>query len=125
MSTIHVLIDTNANSTFMSDEDSNRMQLAYDKFLMCYTKLCNFWDQSGRIIFTAAPKCHMGWHLMYRSRFLSPRRGACMIDEDFVGHVKAIVQSSTAGAPLHKIATNVASKYRWGRFLLLVHKLKS
>ncbi len=39
MSTIRVLIDNNANCTFMSDEDSSRMQLAYDKFLVCYTKL--------------------------------------------------------------------------------------
>ena len=37
-----------------------------------------------------------------------------MVDEDFVGHVKTIVQASTLGTPLHLLPKTVAPKYRWG-----------
>jgi hypothetical protein len=37
-----------------------------------------------------------------------------MIDEDFVGHVKTIVQASTPGTQLHLLPKTVAGKYRWG-----------
>ncbi len=124
MAKIQALVDADADSLFMSQQASNAIRLSMDKFLMYYTRLCNFGDSKGKLLFTMAPKFHMAWHWAYRTQFLSPRRGACFLDEDFVGHIKGICQQSVAGTPLHVISSKVATKYRWGKYLLQTHECK-
>jgi hypothetical protein len=86
-----------------------------DKFLELNAKLSTSAGERGDLLFHVLPKTHLYWHLLYRCRYLHPKVGSCMIDEDFVGRIKHIVVASTAGSQLHTIPAKVVEKIRWGK----------
>ena len=48
-----------------------------------------------------------------------------MVDEDYVGQIKAIVSASTQGTPLHKVPEKVAEKLQWAlHFEMMGHPRK-
>eukprot|EP00811_Abedinium_folium_P013306 NODE_22368_length_711_cov_5.128425.p4 GENE.NODE_22368_length_711_cov_5.128425~~NODE_22368_length_711_cov_5.128425.p4 ORF type:complete len:80 (-),score=5.36 NODE_22368_length_711_cov_5.128425:190-429(-) len=63
------------------------------------------------MLWTLALIFHWIWHLSRRTMMLNPLRGNCLVDEDLVGDVKTLVQSSTHGTKAHHIPTSVMERY--------------
>ena len=74
-------------------------------------------DAKGLLLWPVRPKHHWLWHLGQRASFLSPRKAACFLDEDFMGKVKKVMQRCTASLALHKVPGKFLQKYRWGRYV--------
>ena len=123
MVTIQSVVDEAAHDLFLERSErvdaSKTLRDNVDKFLRCYSRLGKAADEVGDLLWSAVPKLHWAWHWGDRSRFLSPRRGACFIDEDFVGRIKTIVTSVVHGSPAHLASVSVATKFRAGRDLML------
>ena len=90
---------------------------AIDVFLSHYSWLANRSDQRNELLFNVVTKHHWLWHIGERAMYLHPRIGATMIDEDFVGHVKEVVQACTSGMPSHNVQASVCDKYRYAMSL--------
>ena len=78
------ILDDYSTECFLPVPVSEKFKQLTDDFLAGYTWLGLRADERGQFLFTAAPKLHYLWHLAASSVFLSPRRVACFIDEDFV-----------------------------------------
>ena len=111
---VQEILDEEPGAFFLTDAHARELRGAVDKHLILYSRLARAADQQGLLVSTVAPKHHMLWHLAFSSQWLRPRRGACYLDEDFMGRVKGIVQSCTAATPLHGVPSKVLDKYRWG-----------
>eukprot|EP00959_Pyramimonas_sp_CCMP1952_P025940 544612-Pyramimonas_sp.AAC.1 len=112
---IQELIDVHAQDAFMSVGNAASLRRETDYFLRLYSVLGAAADAEGlELLWNMTPKFHWLWHLADRARFLSPRRGACWIDESFVAVMKRAAKASAFGTPLHLIPKSVMSKYRWG-----------
>jgi len=111
---IHDRIDEHARDAFMTRDSSAALCQAVNHMLDQYSWLGVQADRNGHLLFTAAPKLHWLWHLSRRSIYMSPRRGACYIDEDFMKHMKGIAARCTSGVKLHMVPRSLMSKYRWG-----------
>ena len=85
-----------------------------DVFLDSYTWLGLEADGRRLLLFSATPKLHYVWHLAYRARWLSLRRSATWIDEDFVGHMKTLAHRCLTGTQLHHVTRLMMKKYRYG-----------
>ena len=109
------LIDKYAHELFMSREDSKSLQATIDEFLKTYCSLCDSADRDEEPLWNMVPKFHWLWHLADRSFWLSPRRGACWIDETFVGIMKRIAAACVRRMQLHEVPTAIMRKWRWGR----------
>ena len=90
-------------------------------FLHEYSVLANLADKELKLLFNVVPKHHALWHLGQRSAFLNPRLGNTMIDEDFVGICKSIVQSCAHGTESHLIPCSFIEKYMWGKHMQWVY----
>eukprot|EP00959_Pyramimonas_sp_CCMP1952_P458972 9477495-Pyramimonas_sp.AAC.1 len=62
------------------------------------------------MLFTPAPKLHWLWHMSFRAKHLSIRRGATFIDEDFVKHMKKIGGRSVSGTKMHMVPNTAVEK---------------
>ena len=94
-------------------EESQKLRRHVGACLKLWTWLGVAADRRGDCLFSGVPKLHHFWHLGQRSLFLSPRRGATFIDEDFVKLMKQITARCVAGTPLHKVGLAMMEKYRW------------
>ena len=83
-------------------------------FGQTYNALAIGADAQGCLLWNIVPKLHGLYHLGYRARFLSPRRGACLCDEDYVGKIKIVSQACLAGTQLHHIPGRLLDKMCWG-----------
>ena len=110
---IKSLVDDYKYDAFMPVEKSDELRVCIDRFLVLWTDLGHAADERMDLLFTSAPKLHWLWHFGVRSRYLSPRRGACLLDEDFVKYMKTIGQRCTAGTQLHNVPKLMMTKYRW------------
>ena len=110
------LIDAHSNDVFMSVDHAKSLRRSTSSFLQLYTKLGGREDEGLELLWNIAPKFHWLEHLADRALFLSPRRGACWLDESFVGVMKIAAKSVSFGTPLHRIPLALMAKYRWGRF---------
>ncbi len=119
MVAIQNIVDENASELFLPEEDSLNLMRHADVFLKAYSRLGKAADEAGDLLWSSVPKLHWMWHWALRARFLSPRRGSCYIDEDFVGKIKAIVTSVRHGSTSHAISLNVAAKFRLGKDFML------
>ena len=84
-----------------------------EEFLKQYNWLADQADARKDLLFSNVPKLHVCWHLGDRAKYLSTRRGACFIDEDYQRHLKILAQSCAHGTPLHQIFVSMMFKYRW------------
>ena len=107
------ILDDYSTECFLPVPVSEKFKQLTDDFLAGYTWLGLRADERGQFLFTAAPKLHYLWHLAARSVFLSPRRVACFIDEDFVKFMKRIAARSTAGTQPHLVPAAVFEKLKW------------
>ena len=112
---IHSVIDEFAQSFFLTREASGKLTQRVADFLSVYTQLAHNADGRGDLLWNLTIKFHWLWHFGQRCHYLSPRRGACLIDEDFVGKVKKVAAACAAGTKLHFIPAKVLDKMRWGR----------
>ena len=84
-----------------------------------YTTLAHDADSNGGLLFSVVPKYHYAYHLADHAQFVHPRKGNCMIDEDFMGVTKKVVASSVFGTKPHAVPEKVALKYRLGMHFVL------
>ena len=116
--TVQEILDEDPTSLFLGAGRPAALMSAVDSMFKFYTRLANHADAKGDLLWSMVPKFHWLWHLSRRSQYLHPRRGACLLDEDFVGKLKLITKMCTSSTPLHRVPTAVAEKYRWGMYVL-------
>ena len=112
---IQQTIDASAHDFFLPPADVVLLQTSVHEFLRVYTELGHSADRGNLLLFNMTHKFHVLWHLGQRASFLCPRRGACLIDEDYVGRIKEVAQACSAGTQLHQIPGKVLQKVRWGQ----------
>ena len=106
---------------FLPVEEAKKFRTCVNKFLQDYVKLANAADDSHKVLFAVVPKHHMLFHLGLRSMFLNPRRGNTMLDEDFVGKMKDLVQSCAHGTESHLNPQKVMEKYGWAKHIMWLY----
>ena len=111
------ILDDYADELFLPPSQAQVYRRHIDKVLSIYTWLADEATKCGDLLWSVVPKHHWLWHLAERCQYLHPRRGATLIDEDFVKHVREIVRACTRATPLHKIPGIMIEKYRWGTHL--------
>ena len=90
-------IDEFSHELFLPPGDAADLKISVLEFLKTYTELGQIADLRGQLLWSMVPKCHWYWHFAHRAQFLCPRRGACLIDEDYVGRVKVVSYRGTRG----------------------------
>ena len=113
------ILHDNRDEMFLPGPEEKRFRTAVQQFLREYAVLASEADAASLKLFSVVPKLHYYWHLQHRAQFLNPRKGCTFIDEDYVGKIKDLVQSSASGSPSHLIPLAVADKYRWGKYFLI------
>ena len=108
------LLDSSADEFVMPRADVDRLQVTIDLFLQEYTQLGTCADELGLLLWPMRPKFHWLWHLGQRARYISPRRAACFLDEDYLGKLKKVLAHCTPGLALHKVPAKFLARYRWG-----------
>ena len=91
------ILHANAMEPFLPQSQRTKFRALIIEFVLVYCVLANKADTEKKMLFTVAPKHHYMWHLGYRSMFLNPRVGNTMLDEDFVGRCKDVVQACAHG----------------------------
>ena len=114
---IQELIDEDADMLFMEPAKSRELRTVVDRMLHLYCTLAAGADASGELLWNVVPKFHWAWHLAHRSQYVHPRRGACLLDEDWIGRIKDVAKSCTSSTPLHKVPHTLATKYHWGMYV--------
>ena len=94
---VQLLIGDWKDEWLMPLATTQELRESTDVFLNSYNWLGLDADRRGLLLFSATPKLHYVLHLAYRARWLSLRRSAAWIDEDFVGHMKTLAQRCLTG----------------------------
>jgi hypothetical protein len=115
---IIAILDIHSDDIFLPPSEADVMQQRIKMFLDKYTQLGHKADARGDLLWNCTVKFHWLYHLGQRCHFLNPRRGACWIDEDYVGKWKVVAQACSRGSPLHVIPGKVIEKMRWGLHFL-------
>ena len=102
-----------SNDLFIPLGQSDRLAILIDDFLIRYQRLSYASEEAGRFLWNNPSKFHWLWHWSRKARFVNPRRTNCCIDEDFVGKVKKLVHSCSAGADTQRMVVKTMNKYRW------------
>ena len=89
------IIDNFAHEWFLPPAKAVELKRHIFILLKNYTALGQIADAEGKLLWNMTPKFHWLYHFGERAQFLSPRRGACLIDEDYVGKIKTIGQPIT------------------------------
>ncbi len=109
------IIDNFSTELFLPQGEAAALRGHIQSLLTAYTQLGHIADTNGDLLWNMVPKFHCLWHFGERAQYLCPRRGACLVDEDFVGKQKIVAQSCSAGTALHSIPHKVVEKDRWGK----------
>ena len=112
------VIDDHAHELFLGPGQALQFQTHIITFLHKYTQLGHLADARGDLLWNVTPKFHYLYHLGQRSHYLSPRRGACWVDEDYVGKCKVVAARCSAGTQLHCIPGKMLENMRHGLELL-------
>ena len=111
---VHQVLDDHREDMFIPLAAAARLKKFVDIFLHHYTMLAGNSDAVNELLWSVVPKHHWLYHLSRRAEWLNPRCGDTSIDEDFLGKLKGIVTSCSAGSSLRLIGDKALSKYRWG-----------
>jgi len=114
MHEIQSILDESRFLLFLDLSDAAKISAAADLYLQNYSRAAALADLALLPLFTVAPKHHWFWHWADRSKFLNPRKGNDMLDEDFVGVLKNVCHTCTSSTPLHAVPGALFDKYRWG-----------
>ena len=107
------ILSTHSNDLFLPVSTAQRFREHVDDFLMAYSYLANKADEEGALLWSVRPKLHWLYHMAGKADKLNPRASACLIDEDYMGHIKKVVQTSVQGTPMERVPLKVAEKIRW------------
>ena len=116
---IQEILTAFADSAFLPEPVDAHVFSLVKEFLGEYSLLANEADRRGDLLFSVVPKHHYYWHLGRRALYMNPRRGNCMIDEDYVGTIKTVVHSAVHGTEAHLVPSRVMEKVLWGKYLLM------
>jgi hypothetical protein len=115
---LQAIIDEHSTELFLPVAAAAALQKSVVDLLLKYTQLAHRADARGNLLWSLAPKFHWLWHFGERAKYLCPRRGACLIDEDYVGKIKVVGQACSSGTALHRIQLKIVDKIRWGKSLM-------
>ena len=108
------ILSTHAHLPILPERVAAAFKTRVNDFLMVYSQLANAADGEGALLFATAPKHHYMAHMADRAQFVNPRKSCCLIDESFVGQMKAVVRANAHGTQSHTIQQKVAEVYRYG-----------
>ena len=114
---VQSIIDDHNHELCLPPGEASHLKNHVREFLKTYTTIGHMTEERGDLLWNMTVKFHMLWHLADRAKYLCPRRGACLIDEDFVGRTKDVAQASSAGTQLHFVPDKIMEKMRWGKSL--------
>ena len=112
------IIEEHATELLLPEDKELELQRHIIDFLARDTELGNMADARGDLLWNCTTKFHMVFHLAQRCKYLCPRRGACWIDEDFVGKCKKVAAECAGATQLHAVPEKMLEKMRWGYHLL-------
>ena len=112
------IISEYGKDLFVPPPDVLVLQDNVHEFLRVYTELGHSADRQKLYLFNMTHKFHVLLHFAERAQYLCPRRGACLLDEDYVGKMKVVAQACSSGTELHHIPGKIAQKVRWGRLCI-------
>ena len=119
---IMLIVDASARDMFLSPGDVHKIQSLTDVYLQSYSRLATSADEAKEHLWSSVPKLHWMWHWAHRCQYLSPRKGACLLDEDFVGKIKAIVAASMRAQTAHMAGKAVVTRAQWGKHMMFAHR---
>lgn len=115
---ISEVLDEDSHALFLTPQSWASLIGAIDQFLLHYNRLARWADMNDLLLFNAPAKFHWLWHFGQAAKYSHPRRGACWIDEEFVGQIKNVARRCSAGTKLHAIANKVLEKHTFGTHIL-------
>ena len=118
---LQYLLHTHASETFLPPASCKRFEDLVVSFLKDYSLLANMADRESKLLFSVTIKFHYLHHLAQRAWFLNPRKGNCMIDEDFVGQCKDIAAACCHGAEAHAVPIRFTERYCWGMYINMMY----
>jgi len=108
---------------FMSAQDADQMLQAITRCLLAYTWLGENYSQGGYMMFNMTPKFHYWWHIGDQAKFMHPRHGWTLMDEDFVGRMAIIGKKSACGVKIALMSNNVLLKWLRGKYMMMSCRL--
>jgi hypothetical protein len=112
------IIDDHSHAMFYPTDVVGRFRACIGSYLRTYCALALASDLDQELLFNVAPKFHWLWHLGERSQYIATRRGACFLDEDYVGSIKEVGKNCAAGTQLHEIPNKVVESIRMFKSLI-------
>ena len=113
------LLHESSKELMLPLDEAAKFQNLIDKFLATYQRVSFAAEEKGDFLWNNPTKFHHFWHLARKAKFLHPRRTNTYVDEDFVGKIKTLVFSCSAGSEMHQVTLKMAEKYRWGMHFLM------
>ena len=107
------ILSNHADQPLLPRGAANDLQLLIDLILKKYVILSQAADDRKELLWPCTPKLHWYWHLGQRAQHLNPRRANCMLDEDFVGHIKTVVAGCVHGTRPHVVPQKMGERMRW------------
>lgn len=117
------ILRAHGNDMFLPVPAAEQLKRHATTFLVSYQELAFLAESAGKLLWNNPAKFHWLWHLADKARFLNPRRTNTFVDEDFVGRVKVLVHSCSAGTSLQGMVCKFADKYSWVLHFLSVARV--
>ena len=117
---IEQILDASDGAASLSKDAQKKFEKTVFDFLAVVTTLSKSFHDKGLFYFNFTIKNHFLAHIAILSRHLNPRVAWCYSCEDFMKHVKRLVQSSSWGAKPWTVSRRVMSKYINGLGMLLL-----
>ena len=121
---LQAVLHAHASEVFLPPPSCKRFEALVVTFLQDYSILANMADREGKLLFSVTIKFHYLHHLAQRAWFLNPRKGCCMIDEDFVGQCKDLVAACCHGTEAHMVPLRFTERYCWGMYINMMYPLE-
>lgn len=112
------ILDDYSQDAFLPVAEADAFMGHIDDILKAYSIVARWADVRKVLLFSVVPKFHWYWHLGHRAKFLCPRKGNCMLDEDYMGACKDLVRSCAHGTESHNVPLSLMEKYRFALHFL-------
>ena len=117
---IEKILDASDGATRLSRDAQHKFEKTMFDFLAILTTLSTSFHERGLFYFHFTIKNHFLAHIALLSRHLNPKVAWCYSCEDFMKHVKHLVQSASWGAKPWTVSRLVMYKYINGLGILLL-----
>ena len=105
-----LLVSAHSQRAFMVMEDADRFKELVDDLLRSWQWLGQRADERMQLLFSLPPETPWLWHWAQTAQWHSPRAGACMVDEDFVGRMEEVTSSCAPGSSMETTVWGVMTK---------------